>query len=322
MAYAGHPGLPFERHLIELENKIAELKALSDNHFMDLGTEIETLTHKLQVSRSETYSSLTPWQVAQIARHSERPLMGDYVKLLFEDFVELHGGRQFLDDNSIVGGLARFRGESIVVVGHQKGKDTNDNLFRNFGMPHPEGYRKALRIMKLANKFNRPIITFVDTPGAYPGLQAEERGQAEAIARNIMEMTFFTVPVIVVITGEGGSGGAVALAVGDVVLMLENSIYSVISPEGCASILWKDAGRAEDAAKALKLTSKDLLRLGVIDEIVSEPLGGAHRNFEATAHNVGEAIARHLAALKMIPPQELYQQRQAKYRRMGVYTEQ
>jgi acetyl-CoA carboxylase carboxyl transferase subunit alpha len=318
---AHHHGLPFEQHLIDLENKIAELKALSDNHFLDLSAEIETLTQKLNATRSETYQNLTPWQVTQIARHPQRPLSADYIKAMFEDFVELHGGRQFPDDKSILGGLALFRGEPVVVVGHMKGKDTNDNIYRNFGMPHPEGYRKALRIMKLANKFKKPIITFVDTPGAYPGLEAEERGQAEAIARNILEMSFFKVPIIVVIIGEGGSGGAVALGVGDVVLMLENSVYSVISPEGCASILWKDLSRAEDAARALKITSRDLAKLGVIDEVIPEPLGGAHRDYEATAQAVGDTIAKHLAVLKKLTPDELFTKRQAKYRSMGVFNE-
>lgn len=316
-----HHGLPFEQHLIELENKIAELRALSDNHFLDLSAEIETLTQKLNESRSTTYQNLTPWQVTQMARHPQRPLTNDYIKHIFEDFVELHGGRQFPDDKSIVGGLATFRGEPVVVVGHQKGKDTNDNIYRNFGMPHPEGYRKALRIMELANKFKKPIITFIDTPGAYPGLEAEERGQAEAIARNIFEMSFFRVPVIVVIIGEGGSGGAVALGVGDVVLMLENSVYSVISPEGCASILWKDPARAEDAAKALKITSRDLAKLGVIDEVIPEPLGGAHRDYEATTTAVGDTIAKHLALLKKFTPEELFNRRQNKYRQMGVFHE-
>ena len=316
-----HHGLPFEQHLIELENKIAELRALSDNHFLDLSAEIETLTQKLNESRSTTYQNLTPWQVTQMARHPQRPLTNDYIKHIFEDFVELHGGRQFPDDKSIVGGMAMFRGEPVIVVGHQKGKDTNDNIYRNFGMPHPEGYRKALRIMELANKFKKPIITFVDTPGAYPGLEAEERGQAEAIARNIFEMSFFRVPVIVVIIGEGGSGGAVALGVGDVVLMLENSVYSVISPEGCASILWKDPARAEDAAKALKITSRDLAKLGVIDEVIPEPLGGAHRDYEATTTAVGDTIAKHLALLKKFTPDELFNRRQNKYRQMGVFNE-
>ena len=316
-----HHGLPFEQHLIELENKIAELRALSDNHFLDLSAEIETLTQKLNASRSETYQNLTPWQVTQMARHPQRPLTNDYIKHIFEDFVELHGGRQFPDDKSIVGGIATFRGEPIVVVGHQKGKDTNDNIYRNFGMPHPEGYRKALRIMELANKFKKPLITFVDTPGAYPGLEAEERGQAEAIARNIFEMSFFRVPVITVIIGEGGSGGAVALGVGDVVLMLENSVYSVISPEGCASILWKDPARAEDAARALKITSRDLAKLGVIDEVIPEPLGGAHRDYEATTQAVGDALFKHLSSLKKLSSDELFSRRQAKYRQMGVFHE-
>jgi acetyl-CoA carboxylase carboxyl transferase subunit alpha len=316
-----HHGLAFEQHLIELENKIAELKVLSENHFIDLSAEIETLTAKLNASRTETYQNLTPWQVTQLARHPQRPLTNDYLRLLFSDFVELHGGRQFPDDKSIVAGLATFRDEPVVVVGHQKGKDTNDNIYRNFGMPHPEGYRKALRVMKLANKFRKPIITFVDTPGAYPGLEAEERGQAEAIARNICEMSFFRVPIVVVIIGEGGSGGAVALGVGDVVLMLENAVYSVISPEGCASILWKDPSRAAEAAQALKLTSRDLAALGVIDQVIPEPLGGAHRDYEATARAVGDAVARHLEPLRRLSPDELYARRQAKYRRMGVFEE-
>ncbi|MBI4860296.1 MAG: acetyl-CoA carboxylase carboxyltransferase subunit alpha [Candidatus Riflebacteria bacterium] len=314
--------LPFEQHLVELENKITELRALSESSFLDLSAEIETLTQKLNASRCETYQCLTPWQVTQIARHPQRPRTLSYLERLFHDFVELHGGRQFPDDNAIVCGLATFHGEPVVVVGHQKGKDTEDNIYRNFGMPHPEGYRKALRVMKLANKFGRPIITFVDTPGAYPGLEAEERGQAEAIARNCLEMSFFQVPVVVVIVGEGGSGGAVALGVGDAVIMLEYAIYSVISPEGCASILWKDASRAEDAATALKLTSQDLLKFGVIDEVVTEPVGGAHRDFETTAQNIEKAIAKYLALLKPMSVEELQQRRQAKYRQMGIYTDQ
>lgn len=314
-------GLPFEKHINELETKIEELKALSESHLIDLSAEIATLTAKLNTSKKETYENLTAWQITQVARHQNRPFTLDYISMLFEDFVEIHGGRQFPDDNAIVGGMASFRGQPVVVVGQQKGRDTNEKLFRNFGMPHPEGYRKAMRIMNMANKFGRPVITFVDTPGAYPGVEAEERGQAEAIARNIFEMSFLKVPVIVIVIGEGGSGGAVALAVGDRILMLQNAIYSVISPEGCASILWKDATKAEDAARALKLTSQDLLELGVIDEVLDEPVGGAHRDWDTTARNVGAAIERHLRQLNELDPEHRFRLRQEKYRRIGIFNE-
>jgi len=314
-------GLPFEKHIVDLETKIQELKVLAESHLIDLSSEIETLTSKLQQTKQETYDSLTPWQVTQVARHHNRPFTLDYLELLFDNFIELHGGRQFPDDNAIIGGLATFRGEHVVIIGHQKGRDTNEKLFRNFGMPHPEGYRKAMRIMNLANKFAKPIICFVDTPGAYPGVAAEERGQAEAIARNIFEMSFLKVPIVVVVIGEGGSGGAVAIAVGDRVLMLENSIYSVISPEGCASILWKDVTKAEAAATALKLTSKDLLELQIIDEIIPEPTGGAHRDWENTSSAVGDAIERNLRELMQYAPDELHERRQQKYRAMGVFIE-
>lgn len=313
--------LPFEEHLNELESKITELRTLSETHYIDLSEEIETLTRKLETSRKKTFSSLSAWETTQIARHSKRPFTLDYINSLFEDFVELHGGRQFPDDNSIVGGFAKFRGQSVVVVGHQKGKDTNDNLYRNFGMPHPEGYRKAMRIMNLGNKFGKPIVCFIDTPGAYPGIGAEERGQAEAIARNIFEMSFLGVPVICIVIGEGGSGGAVALGVGDRVLMLENAIYSVISPEGCASILWKDASKMQDAALALKITAQDLLKLEVIDEIIAEPLGGAHRDTELMSKNVGDAIEKHLGELRKYSAEDLVRLRQDKYRKMGVFKE-
>jgi acetyl-CoA carboxylase carboxyl transferase subunit alpha len=313
--------LPFEEHLLELERKIEELKALSAAHYLDLSQEIETLTQKLERNRAETYSKLTPWQTTQLARHPRRPLTLDYIQMCFEDFVELHGGRQWPDDNSIVSGLAMFRGEPVVILGHQKGKDTKDNLFRNFGMPHPEGYRKALRMMKLAERFRRPVITFIDTPGAYPGMDAEERGQAEAIARNLFEMTYLGVPMICIVIGEGGSGGAIAIGAGDAVLMLEHSIYSVISPEGCASILWKDPSKAEEAACALKVTARSLLELGVIDEMIPEPLGGAHRDPAVVGAAVGEAIARHLDLLRHLPQEELFQRRQEKYRRLGVFEE-
>jgi len=313
--------LKFEKSIQQLEEKITELQRLSEDNVVDLTTELAALTQKLSAIKTETYQNLSPWHITQIARHTDRPLSLDYLTTIFEDFVELHGGRQFPDDKAIVGGLARFRGRPVVVIGHQKGKDTNDNIYRNFGMPHPEGYRKALRIMNLGNKFNRPIITFIDTPGAFPGLEAEQRGQAEAIARNIFEMSFFQVPVVVTIIGEGGSGGAVAIGVGDRVLMLENSIYSVISPEGCASILWKDASRAEDAASALKLTSGDLLKLGVVDEVIPEPLGGAHKDYSATTAAVATAIDKHLTELSQLAPADLVRLRQEKYREMGVFRE-
>ncbi len=313
--------LPFEHHLLELEKKIDELKSLSKAHFIDLSQEIQTLTAKLEKSKAETYSNLTAWQTAQLARHPRRPLTLDYIAALTEDFLELHGGRQWPDDHSIVGGLARFQGEPVVVVGHQKGRDTKENIHRNFGMPHPEGYRKALRLMKLAEKFDRPILSFIDTPGAYPGMEAEERGQAEAIARNILEMSRIRVPIVVIVIGEGGSGGAVAIGAGDAVLMLEHAIYSVISPEGCASILWKDASKAEEAARALKLTARDLLDLQVIDEMITEPLGGAHRDPKTTSGDVSDAIGRHLERLRAMTSDELLRLRYDKYRRMGVYTE-
>ena len=312
-------GLPFETHIVELETKIHELKALAESHLIDLSAEIQTLTQKLESTKKETYENLSAWQITQVARHHNRPFTLDYIERLFDEFVELHGGRQFPDDNAIIGGMAKFRGRHVMVLGHQKGRDTNEKIARNFGMPHPEGYRKALRLMQMADKFNKPIITFVDTPGAYPGVEAEERGQAEAIARNIFEMSNLHVPIVVIVIGEGGSGGAVALAVGDRVLMLQNSIYSVISPEGCASILWRDAAKAEEAAKALKLTSQDLHNLGVIDEIIPEPVGGAHRDWEITADKVGEAIERHLKELDGVSVEERYELRQQKYRKIGVY---
>lgn len=313
--------LPFEQHLHDLEKKIDELRSLSSSPALDLSEEIETLSHKLRRSKSHTYSNLTPWQTTQLARHPDRPYTQDYIRLLFEDFVELHGGRQFPDDPSIVAGVARFRGRPVAVAGHQKGRDTEENVRRNFGMPHPEGYRKALRIMKLANKFGHPVINFIDTPGAYPGLEAEERGQAEAIARNIYEMSFFEVPVVAVVIGEGGSGGALALGVADAVLMLEHSIYSVISPEGCASILWKDATQANKAADALKLTASDLFEMDVIDEVLPEPLGGAHRDPHTSARTIGEAVERHLASLCSLPRDELIERRFERFRRLGIFHE-
>jgi len=311
--------LEFERPLLELENRIGELRASDDAQAAR--DEIGRLEERLRRLQQKVYGGLTPWQRSQLARHPKRPHTLDLFRLLLEDFVELHGDRVFGDDKAIVGGLARFEGRSIVVVGHQKGRDTEEKIHRNFGMPHPEGYRKALRLMQLADRFRKPILTLVDTPGAYPGLGAEERGQAEAIARNLREMAGFETPIVTVVTGEGGSGGALALAVADRVLMLEHAIYSVISPEGCAAILWEDASRAKDAAEVLRITAPDLLKLGVIDGVVPEPPGGAHRNWPAAAQAMQRAVAAALAELVPLSPGELVQQRYAKFRRMGIFEE-
>jgi acetyl-CoA carboxylase carboxyl transferase subunit alpha len=313
--------LPFEQKIVDLEKKIRELKELSDGEHLDLGPEIEKLSQKLARLREDTYQNISAWEVTQIARHPQRPYTLDYIRNLFTDFVEMHGGRQFYDDNAIVGGMARFNGDPVIVIGHEKGRGTEEKIFRNFGMPHPEGYRKALRLMHFANKIQRPLVLFIDTPGAYPGKEAEERGQGEAIARNIFDMSFLKVPVLVIVIGEGGSGGAVALGVGDRVLMLEHSIYSVISPEGCASILWKDVSKSKDAANALKITSHHLEELGVIDGIIPEPLGGAHYDHEKTYKAVREAIAKNLAELKLIAPDLLVEQRFEKYANMGVFVD-
>jgi len=311
--------LEFAKPLLELENRIAELRASSDP--LAARDEIAALEERLRRLQQRTYASLTPWQRTQLARHPKRPHTLDYFRLLLEDFVELHGDRLYGDDKAIVGGLARFEGESVVVVGHQKGRDTRENLARNFGMPHPEGYRKALRLMKLAEKFSKPLFTFIDTPGAYPGLGAEERGQAEAIARNLREMAGLRTPVIAVVTGEGGSGGALAIGVADRVLMLEYAIYSVISPEGCAAILWGDAAKAAEAAELLRLTAPDLQRLRVIDGIVPEPVGGAHRNWEETAAALRQALRDHLWELKGKTPDQLLSARYEKFRKIGVFEE-
>src|SRR5216117_438658 len=272
--------LDFEQPLLELETRIAELQALDDPAQRE---EIGKLEERLQRLRQKVFSSLTAWQTTQLARHPCRPHTRDFCKLLFEDFLELHGDRLYRDDPAIVGGLARFEGLGVVVIGHQKGRDTREKISRNFGMPHPEGYRKALRLMELAAKFGKPILTFIDTPGAYPGLGAEERGQGEAIARNLREMAGLGTPIVCVVTGEGGSGGALAIGMGNRVLMLEHAIYSVISPEGCAAILWGEAAKAPEAAGLMRVTGPDLLRLGAIDAIVREPAGGAHRNWAETA---------------------------------------
>jgi acetyl-CoA carboxylase carboxyl transferase subunit alpha len=311
--------MEFEKPLVELEKKIQELAQMSDS--IDLATEIGKLEKKAGKMRQEIFANLTRWQTAQIARHINRPFTLDYLGMIFTEFTELHGDRQFGDDHAIVGGLARLDGEPVMVIGHQKGRDTKEKVFRNFGMPNPEGYRKALRLMKMAEQFKLPIITFVDTPGAFPGIGAEERGQAEAIARNLREMACLTVPVIVVITGEGGSGGALAIAVGDRILMLEHSVYAVISPEGCAAILWSDGTKGEQAAEALKLTARDIRELEVIDEIVPEPVGGAHTDHAATAANLHEALSRNLAELKKLGPAELVEERYQKFRKMSRFAE-
>jgi len=311
--------LEFERPLLELENRIAELRASDDTQAAR--DEIVRLDERLKRLQHKVYGSLTPWQRAQLARHPKRPHTLDLFRLLLEDFVELHGDRVFGDDKAIVGGLARFEGDPVVVIGHQKGRDTRENIARNFGMPHPEGYRKALRLMEMAAKFRKPLITFIDTPGAYPGLGAEERGQAEAIARNLREMAGLAAPIVCVVTGEGGSGGALAIGVANRILMLEHAIYSVISPEGCAAILWGEATKAPEAAELMRITAPDLMKLGVIDRIIPEPPGGAHRNWEETAENLRGPLRDALWELRRITTEELVAERYEKFRRIGVFEE-
>ena len=313
--------LDFEKPLLELERQIEDLQRLGEERGIDVAGEMDGLQRKLEALRAEIYGNLSPIQRVTVARHPRRPYTLDYLSTIFTDFIELHGDRLFMDDLAVVGGWARLDGQTVMVIGHQKGRDTKENLKRNFGMPHPEGYRKALRLMKLAAKFGAPVITLIDTPGAYPGLGAEERGQSEALARNIIEMSALPTACVAVVIGEGGSGGALALGVADRVLMLENSVYSVISPEGCAAILWKDASQRERAAEALKLTPQDLLQLKVIDEIVPEPPGGAHQNPDATGEALREALIRHLAELRRLRPDRLVRRRAEKYAAMGVYAE-
>ena len=313
--------LDFERPLLELERQIEEMKRVASETAMDVSKELAPLEKKLAELRAEIYKNLTPMQRVQVARHPKRPYTLDYVNTVFTDFVELHGDRLFRDDPAIVAGWARLDGLSVMVIGHQKGRDTKENLRRNFGMAHPEGYRKAMRLMHLAEKFHAPVITLVDTPGAYPGLGAEERGQAEAIARNLVEMATLRTPIITAVVGEGGSGGALAVGLADRVLMLENSVYSVISPEGCAAILWKDASQRERAAEALKITAEDLLTLGVIDEIIPEPPGGAHADPDAAAEVLGEALRRHVRQLRKTKVEKVLKRREEKYLSMGALTE-
>ncbi|OGW80859.1 MAG: acetyl-CoA carboxylase carboxyltransferase subunit alpha [Omnitrophica bacterium RIFCSPLOWO2_12_FULL_44_17] len=312
--------LSFERPIAELEKTIKEMENRSDAG-IDLSNEIKSAKKKLDQETRKVFQNLTPWQRVQVARHPLRPYTLDYIGALMENFVEVHGDRHFADDRAIITGFAKFRKRNVCVVGHQKGRDTKENLMRSFGSAHPEGYRKAIRVMRLAEKFSLPIISLIDTPGAYPGIGAEERGQAEAIAFNIQAMSELKVPIIVIVIGEGGSGGALGIGVGDHIIVLENAYYSVISPEGCAAILWKDNARAEEAAKVLRLTGNDLLDLGVIDEVVKEPLGGAHRDFESAARNLGESIENALKKLSKMTDKELLDFRYQKFRRMGAFEE-
>jgi acetyl-CoA carboxylase carboxyl transferase subunit alpha len=314
--------LEFEKPLVELEREIENLKRFSRGKPTHFNEQLKGLEEKLYRLQKEIFSNLTGWQITQLARHIDRPKASHYVQWMFENFVELHGDRSYGDDPAIIGGMAKFNGRSLTIIAHQKGADAKEMAYRNFGMPHPEGYRKALRLMKLAEAFKNPIITMIDTQGAYPGIGAEERGQAEAIARNLETMATLRTPIIVVIIGEGGSGGALAIGVGDRILMLENSIYSVISPEGCAAILWRDGEKGKvEAADSLKLTAADLSRLGVIDEVVKEPLGGAHRDPQGMARTLKEVIERHLKELEKIDEEELLNLRYQKFRRMGTFID-
>ncbi|MFH1791273.1 MAG: acetyl-CoA carboxylase carboxyltransferase subunit alpha [Candidatus Omnitrophota bacterium] len=312
-------GLDFEKPIVELERKIEELRSFTAREDIDLSAEIRKLEDRLEKVKKEVFEKLTPWQRVQLARHPKRPYTLDYIEMLMTDFVELHGDRHFADDMAIVCGTARFEGHNIIVIGHQKGRDTKENLARNFGSAHPEGYRKAMRMMNLADKFRIPVVVFIDTPGAYPGIGAEERGQAEAIAYNLREMTKLKVPIIAFVIGEGGSGGALGIGVADRVFVLENAYYSVISPEGCAAILWKERSKACDAAEALKLTAHDLLGLGIIDGMVNEPLGGAHRMPRDTAENVRKILKDSISQLSKLDDDELVRRRYEKYRAMGMF---
>lgn len=318
--------LDFEKPIEELEIKIEDLKRLSDGKEIDISEEIKKLEKKVVELRTEIFSSLTPWQKTQIARHPERPYTLDYINMIASDFIELHGDRRYSDDPAIVAGLAKIKDIPVIIIGHQKGRGTKERIYRNFGQPHPEGYRKALRIMKIAEKFKKPIITMIDTPGAFPGIGAEERGQAEAIAVNLMEMSRIKTPIISIVIGEGGSGGALALGVADRIYMLEHAIYSVISPEGCAAILWKkdsEVGVNEfaKAAEALKLTAQDLLKFKIIDGIIPEPLGGAHRDPEVMSKNIADTIVNAINDLKLKPLNKLIEERYKRYRKIGSFAE-
>ena len=313
--------LDFEKPIFALEEKIEEMRELSSANGVDLEDEIRRLEEKLRKLIKKTYSNLNRWQRVQLARHPERPYTNDYLEKICTDFIEIHGDRNFADDKSIITGFATIDKHKVVIIGHQKGKNTKDNLYRNFGMPHPEGYRKALRAMKLAEKFHKPVVSIIDTPGAYPGIGAEERGQAEAIAKNLFEMSRLKTPILIVIIGEGASGGALGIGVGDRLVLLENTWFSVISPEGCASILYRDAGKANIAAESMKVTARDLQDLGIADEIIQEPDGGAHRNPDETARVLKESILRNIDELSAIPIDELIRLRIEKYSKMGSWDE-
>jgi acetyl-CoA carboxylase carboxyl transferase subunit alpha len=309
--------LDFERPIVDLENRLEQLRRVDDGSDRNVREETGKLEKKIAKIRKEIFSNLTRWQITQLARHPNRPYMLDYVGLFLKNFLEIHGDRLYRDDPSIVSGFAELDSEKVLVIGQQKGRNTNEKIYRNFGMAHPEGYRKALRVMKLAEKFRIPVITFIDTPGAFPGIGAEERGQSEAIARNLLEMARLRTPIVVMVIGEGGSGGALALGVGDRILMMEYAIYSVISPEGCASILWRDTASAETAAEMMKITAPDLKKFGVVDRIVTEPLGGAHRDHNAAAAAVKAALVEALAELRALPVRQLLDRRYAKFREIG-----
>lgn len=313
--------LDFEKPIIELESEIEHLKRFSKGKFLHLDEQLKHLEEKLHRIQKEIFSNLTGWQITQLARHIDRPRTSHYLQTIFENFIELHGDRAYGDDPAIIGGISKFNGRSVVCIGHQKGADAKEMVYRNFGMPHPEGYRKALRLMKMAEDFQKPIITLIDTPGAFPGVGAEERGQAEAIARNLRSMVALRTPILTLVIGEGGSGGALAIGIGDRILMLEYSIYSVISPEGCAAILWKDGKKGEVAADSLRLTARDLHQLGVIDEIIPEPLGGAHRDPKAMSEILREAVERHLKEIEKMDIDELLKLRYEKFRKMGTFIE-
>ena len=315
------PRLEFEQGIAELEEQIEKLQELARQRGLDVSRELGVLEEKLEQLKEQTYENLTPVERVQLARHPKRPYTLDYIEAIFTDFIELHGDRAFRDDEAIVGGWARLDGRSVMVIGHQKGRDMKENLRRNFGMPHPEGYRKALRLMQLAEKFGHPVVTLIDTPGAYPGIGAEERGQAEAIARNLREMASLRVPTVSVVIGEGGSGGALALGVTDRILLLENAIYSVISPEGCAAILWKTNEAKDKAAVALKLTAADLTELGVADEVIAEPTAGAHADWDGVSDALRDALIRNLRELSSLEPDALIANRLEKFSRMGAWTE-
>ncbi|MFH1612493.1 MAG: acetyl-CoA carboxylase carboxyltransferase subunit alpha [bacterium] len=313
--------LDFEKPIIELEKKIEELKNIANNKKINLEKEIKQLEKESFEIKKKIYNNLTPWQKVQVARHTNRPGINDYINLMMENFVEFHGDRNFKDDLAILGGLANFDDKPVMVIGHQKGKNLQDNIKKNFGMAHPEGYKKSLRLMKLADKFLIPIIIFIDTPGAYPGIEAEERGQGTSIAINLREMIDIKTPILVIVTGEGGSGGALALGIGDKILMLEHAIYSVISPEGCAAILWDNKSKAADASISLKLTAQELLKLGIIDEIISEPVGGSHCDKESIAKNLKKSLIKHLNILTKLSCDKLIETRYNKFRKIGEWKE-